>query len=117
MKLCQSHWSELKAAIEVRGLMPFVAKNGKEVVKEMINQIKIGEDYDKIKPYDPLMSANMAIWEQGIKCGGLYLMQGELCPLCELEKNSTAKASDWINPCCDEILEDFKSKGWLSLQN
>lgn len=124
MKICGTHWTELRAAIHMRGLSPFISEDGStafisqggaaaaEAIKEHANRA------DPTKPYDPMMSANFTIWSQALECGGAYLvMDAELCPLCELEAKTPAKASDWINPCCDALLKDFRKQGWLPSPN
>lgn len=109
--MCAAHWSELREAIEVRALSPFVNQSGEAAATEIVSGAS--GTRDKSRPYDPLLSANMSIWAHAVHCGGLYLLHGELCPLCEMEQNTIGKAADWINPCCDEILADFRTKGWL----
>jgi hypothetical protein len=106
MKMCAPHWAELRSALETRGLTQFVSKDGKAAIAGLIER-------NASMPYDPLMSANLVISENALRCGGPYLMQGDLCPLCEYEKNTSLPAKVWIEPCCDAILEDFRQKGWL----
>jgi hypothetical protein len=111
MKMCQPHWEQLRKAIDERGLSGFINKSGEAATVEITSQIHGTEDKDR--PYDPLLAANFAIWSNALKCGGLYLMSGGYCPLCELEAHSPAKAEDWINPCTDSIQNEFMAKGWI----
>jgi hypothetical protein len=111
MQFCAKHWVDLRTAIEDRGLLQFVNKDAISASKEVSAAFK--KERDEKQPYDPLLSANFAIWTNALRAGGLYMMKDEYCPCCELEKNTTLKAADWINPCCDYILADFRRKGWV----
>ena len=37
-----------------------------------------------LERYDPLMAAHNMISGRAIECGGIYLLTGDYCPLCEL---------------------------------
>jgi hypothetical protein len=39
MKICKTHWEKLRAAIDKRGLTPFVAKDGKAAVKDIATRL------------------------------------------------------------------------------
>jgi len=103
MKFCQDHWNKLKQAIEERGLMHLVAPDSQTAMENIKEELA---GTNTIENYDPLMNATHMIYGRAIECGGLYLMTGDFCPLCELEKY-TQKGEDqvWINGCCDSILE------------
>lgn len=114
MRFCQSHWDRLKKAIEDRGLNHLIAKDGKEAMQQAIKQLQ-GVD-DKRKDYDPLMSAHWQIVENAIKAGGLYIMMGDICPLCEVDKHQAEmqpgnSSDDWIKYASDAQLEYAKSMG------
>jgi len=112
MKMCMPHWEQLKQAITERGLMPFVSKDGTAAVARLKELGTAGD-----QPPDPLLAANFAIWSNALRLGGLYLMQGEYCPLCELNKNHElqggADSADWICHAADDQRELFVQKGWL----
>lgn len=101
MRICQDHWERLKAAIEVRGLGPFIAKNGEDahqrVRQQIINgggalhsdgvlAVAVGDDAmpsvdpdhisldDQRKAFEPLLSASWAIMAHALKGAGLGLM-------------------------------------------
>lgn len=83
MKLCQSHWDMLRAALKERGIDHLGAKTGHEVIEDMKTELA-GGDTD----FDPLMCCNYMIWNRGLELGGLYLMGqkddgSEYCPICE----------------------------------
>lgn len=62
MKFCDSHWHKMRDAIETRGLMPFVAKDGRVAVQQMAKQIEqqaSGKD-----TFDPLMQVH---WSGSVK--------------------------------------------------
>lgn len=76
MKICQKHWDKLRKEIDDKGLSHLIAKNGKDAIKNIVE----GEP-----SYDPLMAANMMIWERAIKSYGLEIMNredGKCCPIC-----------------------------------
>ena len=116
MKFCQPHWQSLRDAIAARGLNHLIAKDGKEAVERMVKEVK-GED--KALDFDPLMSAHWAICGNAIRCGGLYLMSGDYCPLCELNKHAPSEmrtegvtpSDAWIEKAADGALEHAKGRG------
>lgn len=109
MKMCQSHWDDLKIALELRGLMGLVAKNGDVAMSQMVDQLN-GEEGPE--SYDPLMAANFAIWGNALRLGGLYLMaEKDLCPICESEKNDAYPAEWWITNAADEQLARARKLG------
>lgn len=110
MKMCQAHWDALRAAIEERGLMKFVARSGQAVTEKIKGQL-VGQA-DK-ETFEPLMAANMAIWSNALERGGLYLLQGDYCPICESEKHGSHPAEWWINHAADDQLEKARNLGLL----
>jgi hypothetical protein len=99
MKFCQPHWERLKAEIKSHGVADFIAKDGHEAMAQVVGELK-GEEKTR-RNYDPLMAANMMIWNRAIQCGGLYLMTqkpdgGEYCPICEVDKHAPGVGEAWI---------------------
>lgn len=114
MKMCDKHWQELRAAIELRGLSHLVAGTGLEAAENLKKEFQ-GEE----TTYDPLMAATMGIYAAALENGGLYLMHlkedgTEYCPLCEFESHSDEKAEAWINPCTDAIRKSCVAQGLVS---
>jgi hypothetical protein len=108
MKMCQPHWDALRAAIDGRGLMRLVSGNGEVVAKKLEGQL-IGQD--EKDTFDPLMAANLAIFSNALKGGGLYLMLGDYCPICESEQHGGPMAEWWINHAADDQLERARELG------
>jgi hypothetical protein len=81
MKMCQSHWDKIIAAIKERGLWHLVAQSGEEAVTNLQKEAA-GEACN----YDPLMAVNNMIFARAIEQGGLYLMAADYCPICEVMK-------------------------------
>lgn len=102
MKLCQPHWDALKAAIEERGLMEFVAQDAKAAHERLCGELNGSPEQET---FDPLMAANFAIWSNGLQIGGLYLMTGDFCPICESEKHNGPAAEWWITNAANGQLE------------
>jgi hypothetical protein len=92
MKFCQPHWDRLKAEIQSHGVADFIAHDGEEAIARVVGQIN-GERQTR-ENYDPLMSAHWMIVSRAIDCGGLYLLTGDHCPLCELKTHSSVPNID-----------------------
>lgn len=101
MKICQTHWEALKVAIDERGLSKFIAQSGTEAAKRIEGQLKGQTD---ATTFDPLLNANFVIMGNAVSIGGLYLMTGELCPMCESEAHNSHPAEWWINHAADDQL-------------
>lgn len=113
MKFCQLHWDELKAAIDERGLSHLIAKDGRGAVNRVVAEIE-GTATDA--SYDPLMAAYWMITGRALEMGGLYLMTGDYCPLCELEKHTEhGVAAEWIQGCTDSVKVYCEEKGLVRL--
>ncbi len=103
MKFCDPHWVALKKAIDDRGLGHLNSKSGEEAVARLLDQV----DGPKKQTYDPLMSAHNMITANAIHAGGLYLLTGDHCPLCELDKHKAQMgecSEDWIKNAADGAL-------------
>ena len=82
MRFCQHHWDALREAINTRGLMPLVARNGYEAAERAVEEVA-GEANDS--SYDPLMACHWMILGRAMDSLGLYLLGGDdLCPVCEV---------------------------------
>lgn len=117
MKICPDHWAIMRQAIETRGLMGLVAKDGAQAADNMVTELKGGEP-----PFDPLMSLNMHFWNEGLRCGGLYMMGqdehgNEICPVCEFVKHAKDfDAQKSIDGIADQIRAYCVEKGWVHVQ-
>lgn len=114
MKFCEKHWTELRQAIDTRGLSHLIHQGGEAAASAIERELKgIATKAD----YDPLMDAHNMIAAQALRVGGLYLMgadeQGnQYCPLCEVDKNiSEGVAGEWITGCTDSILKHCQDTG------
>ncbi len=115
MKFCMPHWAELKTAIDIRGLSHLVAKDGKVAADRLKDELMGVATKDT---YDPLMNAHNMITCRALEAGGLYLLTGDFCPLCELDTHLPAldekgqprpnsenkESTNWINGCTDSVL-------------
>ncbi len=107
MKMCPTHWAALRKAIDERGLSGLVAGDGKKAHAAMVRELDgVPEPGD----WDPLMSANWAIFSEALKCGGLAMMGVDearklRCPLCMADLGGgPGTAEEWISGCCDAQL-------------
>lgn len=109
MKACQPHYDLIRDGVKSRGLWHLVAQSG-EAASEILNNQAQG-----IKgpaAYDPLLNATMEIYARAVECGGIYLMQGNYCPLCEADKHMGAGESQkWIDGCLDAHLKYCQENG------
>lgn len=108
MQFCQSHWNQLRAAIDSRGLSGLVAKNGQEMVQRMGSELA-GTATDQT--FDPLMAAHWWILGAALDATHGSLLFSDACPLCECEKNVPGLAQAWIDQCCDGILAYCRQHG------
>lgn len=105
MKFCQPHWDKLKAAVTERGMWPLVARSGAEGVARMAEEIQ-GTATDAT--YDPLMACHWMIAGRALDCLGLYVMGGDLCPLCEVLRVHDSK------PCEHGCTHDDVEERWIN---
>ncbi len=105
MKFCQAHWDKLREAVKVRGLWHLVAQNGEQAIENEIAKIEGRADN---RNYDPLMSCHWMIVNRALDLGGLYLMTGDYCPICESIKHTVGKLKDENDqPCTQEGEERY----------
>ncbi len=113
MKFCIPHWNALRKAIESRGLSHLVAKTGEDAAKRLTAEVK-GTATDRT--FDPLMSAHNMIVGRAIEMGGIYLLTGEYCPICEAVKHKPEDVTvevveaHWIDGPADGVLEYCREK-------
>lgn len=122
MKICANHWTELKTAIDRRGLSGFIAKDGEEAIRKITSSF--GNDKDS---FDPLIQANVAIWSNAIEAFGEDInTENAPCPLCTMDYHAaTCKdaecnnetGADWIKFAADEQLEIAREMGLLGEPN
>lgn len=115
MRMCQSHWDQLRKAIDDRGLSGLVAQSGGKAIENLQSELEEGRTK---RNFDPLMAANLAIWSNALDMGGLYLMGAdengkEYCPICESEAHGGQPGEWWITNAANEQLEHAKSLGLL----
>jgi hypothetical protein len=113
MEMCAAHWADLRKALDDRGLTPLIAADTDAAAVNL--QASIDGEYDPVKHWDPLMASTLAIYARGLECGGLYLMTGDYCPLCELAKHGSAEQpAKWIDGCTDAMQAHARSLGLIA---
>jgi hypothetical protein len=99
---CKPHWDKLRQAIQDRGLDKFGAKDGNEVITEIVSQIEGNEE-----TFDPLLGSwsriNVAMVKSLQRLGrGQEALQLR-CPCCILVEDGQPQTVDnWINGVTDE---------------
>lgn len=87
MKMCDKHWPMLRKAIEDEGLGKFIGNS--DSVRAEVEAAAAGEPLEDSKGFDPLFRANSMIMSAAVKNGGLYLLTGDYCPICEAIKHTS----------------------------
>lgn len=122
MNFCAPHWEKLKQAIRERGLWPLVSPSAEVAHEATLQEIQHGPSKET---FDPLLNATWAIYGRALECGGIYLMTGDYCPLCELDKHIdqvkhptpapyTTPSDAWIGGCCDAQLTHARELGLVA---
>jgi hypothetical protein len=126
VKFCIPHWKRLRDAIESRGLMPLVARNGKEAAEALAVQMDDAPLDGKKASYDPLMDCTLMVYKRAMDLGGLYMLTGEKCPVCEAVKFSAYGEGErefrdaahverhWIDGPADSVLQFVQQDPELS---
>lgn len=96
MRICQSHWTQLRDEITAQGLGDWVAPTGETAAAQLADQVRRGK-ITKVN-YDPLMACHNMIAQRAVEClGVLVLLPSFECPICYL--NAEARASDGTCKC------------------
>lgn len=80
MQICAKHWAAIRAALDARGLTPFIAKSGEEAAARMQRMQEDGEETKDT--FEPLMGCNQMLMEGAIRMGGLAVINTNDCPVC-----------------------------------
>ena len=75
MKFCSVHWNKLCEGVNLRGLGHLVTHKEEESIDV--------DNVPKTKNYDPLINLHWSISLHAVQMGGLYLLSGDYCPVCE----------------------------------
>jgi len=105
MQMCQPHWAELRAEVDRRGLTHLVSQSGKSAADKAVAELTqpaIESQQAKAERFDPLLNANWAICGQFITNIGLAAMEGNQCPLCEVEASAEGRAQNWIQGAVED---------------
>lgn len=103
--------------------MGMVAKDAKAAADIVKRQLAENPPTNDRTAYDPLMSANFAIWRQALSAFGLDMMAEDApCPLChktQLESECTnptcskQTGDDWIRFAAEDQLSFCRAQGWV----
>lgn len=111
MKMCMTHWNELRDKIRALGLYGLVATSGEQAAAQLVKQIDSGPSKAN---FDPLMGAHNAIWSNAMGVAGIAVMQpnedgSERCPLCYLVQSCACGRADacpfltWTTRATDDM--------------
>lgn len=107
MKFCEAHWSELRTAVQTRGLAPLIAPNGPEAARRL--QAWTNGHWLRIN-YDPLMSAHMEILRKAVERWKATVLKANGCPVCR----NREKTATWIQDATQREYVFALGKGWVS---
>jgi hypothetical protein len=110
LKFCDDHWEKLRQAVKDRGLWHLVARSGQEATERVKDELG---NKETDATWDPLMACHWAVNGNALKMGGLYLLQGDLCQICEAIKHGCGDESLWINRPADDALAYAKEHGLI----
>jgi hypothetical protein len=123
VKFCDDHVAKLRAAISARGLEHLVTKSESEAVARAKAEAE-GNLPEGL--YDPLLCAEHMIASKALELGGMYLLKGDYCPVCEAmvhasgTKDSNGRMitdkiveKDWIDGPADAVLAYCRAQGLL----
>jgi hypothetical protein len=112
MKICAGHWTQLRTAIDTRGLTNLVAESGEQATRNLASELDHGSTIDN---FDPLMAAHNAIMGNAMSAvqPGLLMtmMQGDNCPICWLKANDPTPYDydQWIDLAADDALTAWQA--------
>lgn len=106
MRICDTHWAELRQAIDSRGLTPFIAA-GQTEAEERVRKMIVSKTGADRENFEPLLGATFSIANNALHQFGLSAaIVGERCPLCSL-------ATWWIERASREQLDTARRLGIL----
>lgn len=87
MNFCDTHWTQLRHAIDNQGMKNLVVENPEQALDNIFNELNNGKI---IADFDPLISAAMCISTLSMHIGGLGMMlpdnEGKMpCPVCFMQ--------------------------------
>lgn len=102
MRICEKHWQMLRDGIASRGLQGLVSTSGDDLGSRI--ERAISGEATVAGAYDPLFSVSMTINRAALETGGLYLLSGDYCPICEAMKglanvpleNGDIPGAEWV---------------------
>lgn len=112
MKICQTHWDQLRQALDERGLSHLVAKSSEDAHAALVEQLQ-GDA--KPSGYDPLMTANFAIFSAFLEDAGIAGLSVD-CPLCVVAEAQPGLDQEWIKGCSDDQLKHARALGLVPAQ-
>lgn len=109
MNWCKTHWDQLRASVEAKGLTKFVPTNGQEAAKRFTGE-------PTKENFDPLMGSWAAINAYMLQSPGL---NGRIlvCPCCILESDGQPElVSRWIDGATTDAFDHAISLGLIDRQ-
>lgn len=113
MRMCNDCWAKLKNAIDVRGLTPFVAKSGQEVVERKL------ASQDEASSFEPLMDAHNAIVANLLDAFGVAMIAVDGCPVCaaisgcQCGLGNACGLRTWIDRAAEDQLTRARALGLI----
>lgn len=86
MQICQPHWDRIRALIDEHGMAHMVG-TPQSAFEQMAGELTGEAPPDTATTFDPLLRVNSMLMGRAIEQGGLYMMSGNFCPVCEAVKH------------------------------
>lgn len=112
--MCAEHWTRLRKEVEDSGMTHLVSRSGKEAFDKIVAPLtEPASPRNGADDFDPLMGANFSIWGAALKDGGLAMMVGDKCPLCECCRENPGLDEDWIKGSVADELNHARQLGLM----
>jgi len=121
MQMCEPHYAALRTEIENQGMASMIPETAEQARASVITALEEAQTGVQEGPFDPLLTAVFQIYGNAVRTGGLYLLAGDYCPLCEVRKHVPAAENNadalWISGCVTAIAEHVRENGLLKPPN
>lgn len=106
LSVCQRHWSDLRLALQERGLGKYESKDG-EAALDKLQKWSAGDC--RLETFEPPLLSNNALVAKFVDESDPQRLLDGGCPLCVVDGYKLAR--NWINGVADSMLELAKAVG------
>jgi hypothetical protein len=123
VKICQTHWDQMRAEVARLGIDHIGAKSGEEAMSAAVDQLERAQVGGSAVPtnaeWDPLMAMNWSFFNRALEVAGLAAMNEDFgCPLCHARADYDlhAKPGGCGDPTCarpQDTSGDPTDESWI----